>query len=292
MKLHDHMEDAVSDVAADLPALAATARERGLAERRRRWAFTAIGAAAAASVIVGGTLALQGVGGTSDEPSVASVPAPSIAELSGETAPITGRATVAALMAAVDEVADGTFSEPGGSDVVDFDPDTLADNDLTASFRFTPDGARPGEVFANVQSFTATYEEADQPKCEESDPDCKEPINQRSGPYDECESSMVGCEVTRLGGGDVLRTYRDPASQSPDPTRTAVAELISPRRDLRLVVSATDDVLDAAALGDVVTQPWWDLDALPVEYAEAGEALTDYNADQGVTREGMPSPAE
>lgn len=290
MKLKDHMDEAVADVTADLPSLAAAARSQGLGQRRRRHALAAVGAAAAVTAIVGGSLALQHSGGPGSDPAtVASEPAPSVGELSGETVPITGRAAAAALMAAVDEVADGAFTRVGGSDPLDLDRTTLADDETSASFLFSPDGTTTGEVFANIQSYTATFEETDQPKCDDSDPDCRGSIDQGMGPYDECASYMDQCRVTELAGRDVLRTYLDPISTE-GVVRT-VAELISPERDLRLVLGADNGVLTTGQLGDVVTQPWWDFDRLPVEYAEAGDDLEGYHDSQGVTREGMPSPA-
>ena len=109
--LHDSLDHAVSDVSADLPALAVASRNQGLSICRRRRALAAVGSIAAASVLaIGGYALVPGAGGgrprrrhrcrrTRRSPDRLA---------SGATAPITARAVAAALAASVDEVADGT----------------------------------------------------------------------------------------------------------------------------------------------------------------------------------------
>ena len=58
MKLHDSLDHAVSDVSADLPALAVASRNQGLSIRRRRRALAVVGSVAAATVLAVGAYAV------------------------------------------------------------------------------------------------------------------------------------------------------------------------------------------------------------------------------------------
>jgi hypothetical protein len=257
MKLHDSLDHAVADISADLPALVSASRKQGLSLRRRRRALSSVGTAAAVALAAVGGYALlpgsDGPGSTGTE--VTSRPA---APLSGVTAPITGPGVVAALRAAVDDVADGTFSRFQGG---------VSRNDADASLLLRPDhGTGPaGQVMVNLQSLRGSV---------------------GAGPY-VCEPAiMAHCAVRPLPGGDTLRTYReDDDTEFGDGSQRVVAEVLSPSRKLRVVVFSRNgnawapgefrehSVLDTEQLTEIATQPWWSLSVLPTEYVAAGGEL-------------------
>jgi hypothetical protein len=263
MKLHDSLTDAVADVSADVPTLMTAARRQGLALRRRRRVLGSVGATAAVAVLAGGGYAVATTVGHDSHttPSWAAVsPGHTLtsAPTSGATAPLTGRSLTAALASAVGEVADGDLTEfrgAGGSDAM-------------AEFLFAPrtDGV-PGLVHLDLQSLTS-YGLASSYGCDQ--------------PY------MHDCASQRLPDGDTLRTYTDESSGSARAYRRYVAEVLSPRRDLRLILGATntrqdekhtvrdEPVLSTAQLRTVALQPWWSLTRLPAEYAAAGRRLPSY----------------
>ena len=274
MLLHDSLEDAVRDVAADVPALLVASRREGAAIRRRRRAAATLGAAAAVAVLAaGGYILVPGSGPatTVRDPGLTSVPV--TAPLSGATAPVTGRAAVAALVDAVDQVADGTFSELSGADPVVAPARVL---DSSARVRFRPAAGGPATVlFLNLDKLSRD-EVASDVTCEGVD------------------ARMDDCEVTRLLGGDVLRTYTDRFSSDSPGYERRVAEVRSPARGLRVILGSSntsdgDTTVPGASpaltidqLAAVVTRPWWDLRRLPVEYAEAGDRLAAYR-DHGAS---------
>lgn len=291
MKLHDQMNHAVADITADAGALVTQARKRGLGMRRRRQVLSTVGAAAAVAAIVGGALALQPGGDTSRETGAATDPtgSSSATTQSGGTVPLTGRATAAALMAAVDEVADGAFSDFSGQD-----PYPSSDTGLQsyAQFRLTPDGEGFGVVGVNVQPLSIL----DLRDCAEGDKTCEKEI--RPAAYTCDHEFMHDCEATVLPNGDTLRTYRDDVTGI-----RLVAELLSPERELRVLASATngldlpnsqwdtkrpDAVLTIDQLSDVVSQPWWGFE-LPAEhdgsqlpgYDDVGAVMTATPIDKG-----------
>lgn len=272
MNLHDTMHDAVDNLTADLPALTTASRRRGLAIRRRRQALSTVGPAAIVIAIIGGGYTLShDTADPSPRDRVASE-APFAGPATAGIAPITGPGTAAALTAAIEEVADGTFSGPRGQGPMDIDPTTTADNEVYADVLFSPaTGGPAGLVGINLQDLSILEEE------------CRvAPCPTRTPTYDCTESFMVDCAIEHLPGGDVLRTYTDLSSGSAEDYRRLVAELLSPARHLRIVVAASntstseksvvrrDPVLDHDQLRAVATQPWWDLKTLPSEYVEAG----------------------
>jgi hypothetical protein len=259
MNLHSSLTDAVADVSADVPTLLAASRRQGLALRRRRRVLASVGATAAVAVLAGGGYAVAATVGHDAQPS------PSWAAVSpgrtltlGATAPLTGRSLTAALAAAVGEVADGdltAFRGAGGRQPM-------------AELLFAPgtDGV-PGLVHLDLQSLTS-YGSA-------SSYDCDQPY-------------MHDCASERLPDGDTLRTYTDESSGSAHAYRRYVAEVLSPRRDLRLILGATntrqderyavrtDPVLAPAQLRTIALQPWWSLTRVPAEYVAAGQRLPSY----------------
>lgn len=255
MNLHSSLTDAVADVSADLPTLLATSRRQGLALRRRRRVLASVGATAAVAVLAGGGYAVAATVGHDPHPTPSwAVPSPT----SGATVPLTGRSLTAALAAAVDGVADGdltAFRGTGGRQPM-------------AELLFAPgaDGV-PGLVHLDLQSLTS-YGSA-------SSYDCDQPY-------------MHDCTSQRLPDGDTLRTYTDESSGSARAYRRYVAEVLSPRRDLRVILGATntrqdeshavrdDPVLSPAQLRTVALQPWWSLTRLPAEYVAAGQRLPSY----------------
>jgi len=271
MKLSEYLHDAVDDVTADLDALTNDARHDGLRQQRRRQVVGVVGASAAVAAIVGGTFLLQlGTEAPPKDdtsPSVAAAPDDLPDDLSGETAPATGRMTAAALMAAVDEVADGTFANFAGQDSRGNPPPYDAGVDAFGEFEFTPTDGGAGEVQVNVQPIEILYGNDDLPPAESK-----------------CRKWMHVCSVSTLPNGDILRTWRDDLQGI-----RLVAEVLSEARGLRVVASATngfdlgdewdatrpDAVLSTEQLTDVVSQPWWGLE-LPEEFVEPGDNLAGY----------------
>lgn len=254
MKMHGSLVDAVADVSADLPALVAASRKQGMGLRRRRRALASVGAAAAVvTVTIGGYAVTTAVhGGGTPTPMFAASPT------SGATAPLTGRMVAAALASSVDSVADGSFSEFRGD----------GSDDPMGEFLFAPtSGGAPGLVQIDLQRLSS-YGIAKRYTC--------------SAAY------MHDCHVERFRNGDTLRTYTDDESGSARGYRRYVAEVLSPRRDLRLVVSAAntqqdekqtvraEPVLTSAQLRTIALQPWWDRKRLPVEFVGAGRRLPTY----------------
>jgi len=255
MLLQDSLHDAVADVRADLPALAASSRRRGLALRRRRRALATVGATAAAAVLAAGAFALAPGRGADDHATDTPAPVAS-GPLSGRTAPITGGGAAAALAAAVDEVADGTFAGFQGD---------AYDNEAMGAFRLLPaSGTGPaGLVMVNLQPLGMAG----------------------AAPYTCADGSRADCQVWQLPNGDTVRTYRDDDSEMGAGSERLAAEVISPTRKLRLVVGAMNTnpyadgehrdapVLTTEQLVEVATQPWWGRFRLPEEYVAAGEQL-------------------
>ena len=265
MLLHDLMDDAVDDVTADLSALAETSRRRGTAVRRRRRALTAVGSAAAVTVLAAGSYALVPGDQGAESTVAADVVSPvRVGELSGETGPITARGVAAALADAVDDVADGSFGALQGE---------AYDREAFAALLFHPTaGSGPaGQVMVNLQPLGMAGEQ----------------------PYDCDTVFMVSCTVQQLTGGDILRTYReDDDTEFGHGSRRLTAELISPERRLRVVINALNTspwadgdmralpVLSATQIREIAMLPWWSRTQLPVEYVEAGERLEGW-ADEG-----------
>jgi hypothetical protein len=266
MNLYDTMEDAVADVAADLPSLAAVSRRHGLAIRRRRRALATIGTVAAASVLLATAWAvLPGDGAPDGTVATETATQAVITQLSGATEPITDRGAAAALASAIGEVADGTFNRFQGD---------VFDDEAMAALLFLPvtGGGPAGQVMINLQ-----------------------PLNGSVGkpPYT-CDqgymTAMTDCKVRTLTNGDTLRTYLDDGDTEfgADSQRT-VAEVLSPERRLRVVVFALNTnpwadasyrdrtVLDTDQLTEIATQPWWSRAELPAEYINAGKQLENFS---------------
>ncbi len=267
MLLRDSLDDAVADVSADLPSLTAASRRQGLALRRRRRALSAAGAVAAVTVLaVGGYALVPGPDGGAT-PVATDLPAPvEVAPLSGATAPITGAGAAAALAAAVDEVADGTFGRFQGDAT---GPEAMA----ALLFRPANSSGPAGQVFINLQPAAMAGER----------------------PYTcggDHREYAVDCRVQQLPNGAVLRTYRqDDDTEFGVGSQRVVAEVIRPDRRLRVLVFARNsnpwadgEFRDQAVLGteqltEIASQPWWSRTQLPVEYVRAGEALDLYDGE-------------
>jgi len=255
-KLNDYLSDAVADVSADLPALVTASRREGMGLRRRRRALASLGTAAAVAVVaIGSYVAASTAGhGPAPRPEPASswlVPPPS----DGTTAAITDSGLVAALGSAVHEVSRGTFAGFEGRD----------DATRTGELLFTPRaGGAAGLVRVQVQWLSyygvrRTY-------------GCEPPL-------------MHDCTSRRLANGDTLRTYTEQSSGSATAFREHVAEVLSPRRNLRVVVSASnagrdgkhavraEPVLSPAQVRSIALRPWWSRTRLPAEYFVAGTRL-------------------
>lgn len=262
MNLHDTMEDAVSDVTADLSSLAVASRRHGRSIRRRRHALATIGTAAAVSVLAIGAWAVLPGEGTPDGRMATDTTATAVVTpLSGATEPITERGAAAALADAIGDVASGTFDRFQGS---------VREDEAMASLLFLPAaGAGPaGQVMVNLQPLTGFVEP----------------------PYT-CEDFMTGCEVRTLTNGDTLRTYREDGDTEfgGAAAQRATAEVLSPERRLRVVVLALNTnpwavgsyrerpALTMDQLTEVATRPWWSRTELPAEYVRAGEQLESFS---------------
>jgi len=269
MLLHDSLDDAVADVSADLPALAATARNQGLAIRRRRRVLASVGTATAVAVLaIAASIVGTGIDRAPGEADIStSTDTFAVGPLSGRTVPITDRAAVAALASAVSEVATGNATQLRGLDNW---------GGLTnVQLYFAPDSTHGpvGLVQLNLLRFQAPAGRT----------------NDHCGPdvYEECS-------VRQLPSGDILRTYSSPSPSTPR-WRIRVADLLSPTRNVRVVVRAantsdsdpgafrTEPVLSFDQLAEIASLPWWGLQRIPVEYVDLGNRLTGY-ADLGTTR--------
>jgi len=258
MLLQDSLRDAVADVSANLPALAEASRRQGLALRRRRRALATVGATAAATVLAAGAYALVPGRDTDNVATDTAVPVV-VGPLSGRTAPITGRGAAAALAVAVDDVADGSFAGFQGD---------AYEHEALGAFRFLPTtGSGPaGLVIVNLQPLAMAG----------------------PAPYTCAAFILPDCRIWQLPNGDTVRTYRDDDAESGVGSQRLAAEVISPRRKLRLIVGAMNTnpyadgehrdapVLTTEQLVAVATQPWWGRFRLPEEYVAAGEKLEDF----------------
>jgi len=267
MLLRDSLDAAVADVSADLHSLTTASRRQGLALRRRRRALSAVGSLAAVTVLaVGGYALFPGSDGGA-APVATDLPAPvEVAPLSGATAPITGEGVAAALVAAVDEVADGTFGRFQGDAT---GPEAMA----ALLFQPANTSGPAGQVFINLQPAAMAG----------------------ARPYT-CEGDhstyTVDCRVQKLPNGAALRTYRqDDDTEFGVGSQRVVAEVIRPDRRLRVLVFAMNTnpwaggelrdqaVLSTEQLTQIASQPWWSRTELPAEYVRAGEALDLYDGE-------------
>ncbi len=291
MKLRDPMDDAVGDATADLGRLAYDSRRLGMQRRRYRQALSGVGVAATAAVIfsavhLASSGSVAGTGAVAGDTSAVATPTPSTdpsPTLVAELVPLTGRGTVAALRAAIEEQAQGTYSGfAGQGGQLHKGPHFRA---TYGEVEFTPvDGTGVGVVGINVQDGSIL-----------------------DGMALDCTgASMVECQVKTLPNGDRVRTYLE------QPVRTAegdglrrVAELVTSDRSLRVVVSATNGfelassqwditrpqpVLTSAQLSQIVSQPWWGF-KIPREYETAGQELTPYTDLDAITAIETPSLA-
>lgn len=268
MKLHDSLDDAVADVSADLPALAAASRNQGLSIRRRRRVLASVGSATAVAIIaVGASVVATGIDHVPDPGVSTSTGAFAVGHLSGRTAPITDRAAVAALASAVGEVTTGNATQLRGLDT--FEGSTNVQLYLAPESTTGPVGL----VQLSLRRFD--------PPTGRGAVDC--------GP-----DAYQDCAVRQLPSGDILRTYTSPSPSVPR-YRDRVADLLSPTRGIRVIVRAantsdadpnafrTEPVLSSDQLAEIASLPWWGLHRIPVEYVDLGHRLTGY-ADLGTTR--------
>lgn len=268
MLLRDSLDAAVADVSADLRPLAVASRRRGLSIRRRRRALATIGTAAAVTALAAGGYALLPGADRPDGTVATELTAPATGPLSGGTAPITARGVAAALAAAVDDVADGTFGHFQGDT---YDGDGRVQEAMAALLLEPEAGSGPaGQVFLNLQPAAMAG----------------------AAPYG-CdgylEDPLTGCTSRRLPNGTTLRTYREAGdTEFGQGSQRVVAQVIDPTHRLLVSVHAMNTnpwadggfrdrpVLTTKQLTEIATRPWWSRTELPLEYVEAGEQLTDY----------------
>lgn len=282
MKLTDAMHAATDGTTTDLDLLARASRRQGARLRRRRRALT--GAAALATVAaaagttwlatpgapVAGDAAVAGSGETGgmDSTTASATPsAPPTPEAPRSPTALVGRATAAGLQAAVDQVADGTFSGWGGQG-----GRRQAFGELT----FEPaDGSGAGLVQVNVQ-----HGYGDELTCS-----VRELVD---GGVELVP--LPDCTLLTLPSGDRVRTYTDTDDVATGQTRRLVVDRVTADDSLRVVASATSGgatdgesgeptrdstVLDADQLRTVVTQDWWTLPPSQ-ELLDLGAGLATY----------------
>lgn len=263
MKLHDHFDHLADDVTVDPHQIASSARREGTRMRRRRHLATATGTVAALSLVALGGWALAGGGSTEAQFASEPSPSPSTVQPRPTDFPVTsdsldGRATTAALRAAVSDVASGSFSSFGGQGA------PAGAGNSFGEFAFTPaDGLGAGKVAINVMRA--------------SDREIFTCVGWRP----------EACSIETLPNGDRLRTYTE---DDTDDDRRVVADLWSAERSMRVVAYATnglfvdgeqwaatrpDPVLTLDQLTDVVTRDFWALTS-PKQFADEGAELTPY----------------
>lgn len=260
--LHDQLGDAVDDVTTDLDTLAAVARRRGTTRRRVRQGLTTAGSAAAVlAIAAGGWALLPGAGDGSDDEATAAVSSTSPA---AGTIPITGRLAAAVELELIGQqtdfqVQDGSLK---GQDDVALRIDdgrvtifAVNRNGVYSEAWITTDGGT-SKIGVNVQHWAEL----------ELPTDCS------------VYRADADCRVRKLPDGDVLRTATEPDEKAGSRYRSA--ELISPSRDLRIVVGSTTDggdtpALTPAQLAAVATDPVWGFD-VPAEYQQRAKDLSGF----------------
>jgi hypothetical protein len=271
MRLDEMMRDATAHSHPDLARLVRSAESQGKSiRRRRRFAAAGLSVAGVSACVLLVSVASSVTGGPDPDGSRAiSSSTPTADPTQQETAPPTkvsldGRATAALLRSAVDELVEGTdsdFAGQGGSGRGE-------SGDTYAQFKLAPaDGEGAGLVAVNVQDLAIL-----------------------KGSPRTCLSFMLDCTVTSVRGGDLLRTYRDLPDTSDGSDIRLVAELLSPSKQLRVVVSATNGfdlggnewnvtrraaVLSAAELRAVAVDERWGFEVAG-QYADEGAALPTY----------------
>lgn len=291
--IHDQLRDEVAGVRPDLDSLAFSARRQGLAKRRLARSLTAVGTAAAVSVLAVGGWALTGLGGTSDPASVvapAAEPTAPSPEATPELVQITGRTTAWLLndLVSTHTAPGGTaddFEGQGGGDLLDGDGNVLVPaekNNQTYAALTLANAAGQSKLGINVQVLSRMGGTG------------------RDGVGDDCSGGSyegTDCEVSTLPNGDILRTYVD-RSDKPGIERL-VAEVLSSTRDLRIVLgasvpTATAQAITPAQMRAIVTDPLWALE-VTAEVAAAAEALDFLNTDELIdagTKMDAPPPAD
>lgn len=292
MNLRDHMEDAVGNTSADLGRLSQDSRRVGTKRRRYRQVLGGVSVAAATAVAFSAVHAATGDSGAGRGPVAGDISAAATTTPSAEPSaspdagvvPLTGRSTVAALRASIDEQSQGAYGGFAGQGGVA----EQQSRDTYGEVEFTPsDGTGVGVVRVNVQDGSILDGSA----------------------FNCAQAWMVDCQVRTLANGDRLRTYQE------EPVRTAegdglrlTAELLTNDRSLRVVASATNGfelpsnqwdvtrpqpVLTTTQLSEIVSQALWSFQ-IPRAYASEGQELSPYtdldaqggwiHGDAGTTR--------
>ena len=266
--LRDHMHDSVDHQHTDLAGLTSRARRQGTTLRRRRRFAVAGSALAVVAVLGAGAVAASGLlrdasvvspdAAVADQGRDVQKPQKSKPAHRAPTTKATGRATAAALYAAVTEVVAGTGSAFAGQGPFESSPDSYGE------FAFAPDdGSGAGEVGVNVQDKSII-------------------ADQIAGQRLVCLDWMEACRVSTLPDGSLLRTYAEhSASVSGGTGERLVAERVVGQ--VRVVASATNGfelpandwditrpgaVLSTEQLTAVVSQAWWGFE-LPAEFSGA-----------------------
>jgi len=254
--IQDRLDEAVADVHADLPALLAGSRNHGLSLRRRRRALAVVGSVAAVTLVAAVGTALTP--SSPRHPAVAAHNDYEVGRLSGRTAPITQVGVMAALASQVHDAVDGRISQLRGTSFGGHSVQLLLE----------PGGQAPaGVVQLNLYPLSSTP-----------------PRDRGCGP-----ELGPACSIQELANGDHLRTYIARMPNPDGPTYVQqMAEVFSPARGEHVLVFAANTspsdmtaaqpqpVLTTEQLTAIATQPWWELDTLPVEYVTMGRRLEGY----------------
>lgn len=271
--LHDQLYGFVTDHRADHRAdrradtLTRTAPRRGLGWRRRRRALTTVGTAAAALAIGAPTYTLVPGGPSRATPDTLTAPTAAADPHGERTVGITGRSTAAILLEAIGEqravaIETASIRGGGGVDVVDADGAVIVP------------AAQNSETYAELRAVDEGFSMLVAVDVQPLGPVA-------SAPGTECTASYaLACRVTPLLDGSLLRSYRD--EESTRGKTRHVAELISERRDLRVVVEATVErgeapLLNGSQLAAIATYPAWG-HQVSADYAAQGEALTSWES--------------
>lgn len=256
-QLHDLMHRAVADAEPDVADLTDRARRRGLAIRRRRQALGLVGVAAGAALVAGTLQVLPSLEAAPRGDTATAPASPSPTEVL-EPVPLSGRATAAALLTAVEEVAaPGEASDFAGQGV----PTSLRESYAQLAWRPAGDtGVSP--IGVNVQ-----------PGFAETD-------------IYECRAWQSACRLAQRADGSTLMTYEERAAGG---YVRRVADVLRPD-GVRVVASSSNGLdlpggdydvtrpqpaLSRPQLVAAVSMDYWG-ETLPGRFQRDGEALQPY----------------
>lgn len=262
MNLRESLEREVADVHADPDTLLRAVAARSGVRRRRRRVARDVGVALAVAALVVGVLAgvtdlRSSLRGAAEPPAAGPTASASTDATPGPadaTVPVTGRTAAAVLL------------------------EVLADLDETGVL---PGRVQPGSIGGSPEDATAGEQAFTRLELRTEAGGTELVVNVQRWSTLGLTSSCDGrtdCRAATLPDGDRLTTYR------PDDGKALgqlAVELVSTRRDLRVLVSATQsadgtDLLAREQVAAVARAQQWQLE-LPARYAEAAADLPSYD---------------